>query len=34
MQEGERSLILPWERDGKGMGTLRDSGRFEMHAEL
>lgn len=25
---------MPWERDGKGMGTLRGSGRFEMHVEL
>jgi len=25
---------LPWERDGKGMGTLHDSGIFEMHTEL
>ena len=34
MQEGERRLLLPWERDGKGMGTLHDSGIFEMHTEL
>jgi hypothetical protein len=34
IQEGKRRLILPWERDGKGMGTLHGSGRFEMHAEL
>jgi hypothetical protein len=27
-------LILPWERDGRGMDTLHDSGRFEMPAEL
>jgi hypothetical protein len=31
IQEGERRLILPWERDGKGMGTMHGSGRFEMH---
>jgi len=34
MQEGERRLILTWERDGNGMGTMYGSGRFEMHAEL
>jgi hypothetical protein len=33
IQDGERRLILPWERDDKGMGTLHYSGRFEMHAE-
>jgi hypothetical protein len=34
IQEGERRLILPLERDGKGMCTLHGSLRFEMHAEL